>query len=99
MIYLAQNNIGGDMTDIIQKLPNCSSWDSLQELRVCLAELHAVPDPKNQLRSKIFQPNTTSCNSSTVDLLKKRVEQAPTPWFWWSTSGGAPPTLSFLQLG
>jgi hypothetical protein len=26
------------------------------------------------------------------------VEQAPTPWFSWSSSGGAPPTLSFLEL-
>jgi hypothetical protein len=67
-------------------------------LRACLAELHATPDKKNQLHSKNFQPNTIGSTSSTVDLLKKKVERAPTPWFSWSTSGGAPPIPSFVEL-
>jgi hypothetical protein len=53
---------------------------------------------KNQLRSKNFQPNILSSKSSIAELLQKMVEQAPTPWFSWSSSGGAPPTLSFLEL-
>jgi hypothetical protein len=41
------------------------------KIRVCLAQLHASPDPKNQLRFKFFQPNTASSSNSIMDLLKK----------------------------
>jgi hypothetical protein len=42
-----------------------------------LGELHAAPDPKNQLRSKNCQPNTTNSSSSTVDLLQKNGGAGP----------------------
>jgi hypothetical protein len=41
-------------------------------LRAYLAELHAVSDSKNQLRSLFFQPNSFSFSNSTKDLLKKK---------------------------
>jgi hypothetical protein len=47
------------------------------KLRACLGELHAAPDPENQLRSKTCQPNTTSSSSSTVDLLQKNGGAGP----------------------
>jgi hypothetical protein len=39
-------------------------------LKVCLAQFHAAPDPKNQLNFNFFQPNMSSSSSSTADLLK-----------------------------
>jgi hypothetical protein len=41
-------------------------------LRAYLAELHAVSNSKNQLRSLFFQPNSFSFSNSTKDLLKKK---------------------------
>jgi hypothetical protein len=43
----------------------------INRFRGCLRELHAASDPENQLRSKPWQPNTTSSSSSTVDMLQK----------------------------
>jgi hypothetical protein len=48
----------------------------------CLAELHAAPDPKKQLRSKNCQPNTTNSSSSTVDLLQKNGGASPNSMFF-----------------
>jgi hypothetical protein len=54
-----------------------SNTDWTSNLGGCLGELHTAPDPKNQLCSKICQPNTTSYSSSTVDLLKKNGGAGP----------------------
>lgn len=52
---------------------------------------------ENHLRSKFFQSNTPSSGNSNANLFKKKVEQ--TPIVSWSTSRGATPNLSFLELG
>jgi hypothetical protein len=41
-------------------------------LRACLGELQVAPDPKKQLHSKFFLPNTPSSSSSTADLLQEK---------------------------
>jgi hypothetical protein len=43
----------------------------ISPLRACLAQLQTAPDPKNQLHSKFFLPNTPN-SSSTADVLQKR---------------------------
>jgi hypothetical protein len=50
---------------------------SIVGFRACLAQLQATPDPKNQLHSKFFLPNTPSFSSSTADLLPKKVGAKP----------------------
>jgi hypothetical protein len=60
------------------------------DIRTRLAQLQTTPDPKNHFHYKFFQPNMFSSSSTTADQLRKKVEQAPDPWIWWSTSRGAP---------
>jgi hypothetical protein len=55
----------------------CGAQPFSSMFRACLGELHAAPDPKNQLHSKFSPPNTPNSSSSTVDLLHKKVEQTP----------------------
>jgi hypothetical protein len=44
---------------------------------VCLAQLQTTPNPKNQLHSKFFRPNTNSSSSSTADLLQEKAGARP----------------------
>jgi hypothetical protein len=44
----------------------------ISPLRACLAQLQTAPDPKNQLHSKFFLPNTPSSSRSTTNLLQEK---------------------------
>jgi len=74
-VYLAENNIGGDVTDLIERLPNCS-WNSLQELILfetnITGTLKSVPNLT--ALSTLFLMKNHLSGSVPVEILKYLAE-------------------------